>query len=108
MGTKLKNLPYSKNFKHDHCARIHLGENPESWNKCGAESGRGYTDSVLLPAGDDPFKFHWPVRNLDVLILNSSGGANTTQIERIMLACLTAGALIVMALMPTKPLVVRP
>ena len=105
---KLKNLPYSKKFRHQACARVYLGENPESWNKCGAESGIGYTDNLLLPADENPFNYHWPVRNLDVLILNSSGGANTTQIERIMLACLNAGALIVMALMPTKPLVVQP
>ena len=106
--SRLRNLAYSKSFSAERHCRIFVGEDPDSWNRCGAESRRGYSDLLLLPAGENPFHYHWPVRRLDVLVFNTREAINTTRLEKIMLACLTAGASLVVALTASDTLVARP
>jgi len=106
MSKALKNLPYSKSFKPKASARLHLGDDPEAWNKCGSASENGYADILLLPKQADPFAYHWPVKGIDVLILDPIG-VEVSRLERVMLACLSAGALIVMALTPTETFMVQ-
>lgn len=108
MAARLKTLAYKKLFNPKRSARIYLGEDRDAWNLCGAESQRGYADLLLLPADADPFTFRWPVRKLDVLIFNSSSSVDTPRLEKVMLCCLSAGACLVVALIPGDILVARP
>lgn len=108
MAARLKTLAYKKLFNPKRSARIYLGEDRDAWNLCGAESQRGYADLLLLPAGEDPFKYSWPVKNLDVLIFNTKDVIETTRLEKIILACLNAGASLVIALTASDMLVARP
>lgn len=106
--SRLRNLAYSKSFSAARHCRIFIGDDPEAWNRCAAESKLGWTDLLLLPAGENPFSFRWPVSNLDVLVFNTRDVVNINRLEKIILACLTAGAGLVVALIPDDILVARP
>ena len=108
MVNRLRTLAYGKSFSAERHCRIFVGEDPDSWNRCGAESRRGYSDLLLLPVGEDPFSFHWPVRHLDVLVFNTREAININRLEIIIFACLNAGASLVVALTPDDILVARP
>lgn len=108
MAGKQRALAYSKLFESHRSARIFLGEDPEAWNRCAAESQLNWQDLLLLPAGEDPFDYEWPVQNLDCLIFNFSGSVETTRIHQIMLANINAGAMLVTAFLLNETLMVQP
>ena len=105
---RLRNLAYSKSFSAERHCRIFVGEDPDSWNRCAAETRLGFRDLLLLPAGEDPFVFHWPVRRLEVLVFDTRELINTTRLEKIILSCLNAGSSLVVALLANDILVARP
>ncbi len=62
---------------------------------------------MVLPPGDDPERFHWPVAGIEVVLIQW-GAVGPGELERAELALLRAGARLVLAVTTDEPIYCYP
>lgn len=100
-------IPFGRVFKltSRQCARVFFGSQA-NWAKCKREASRGWRDNLLLPSGEDPRQFLWPVNGRDVLIFDHHE-VNLKYIKLTCLALLEAGAKRILVLRDTGTFLVE-
>lgn len=92
MNSTRRLLPFARNFNltHQRSAKVFIGDR-EAWARCQRQARLGYTDFLLLPVSEDPFKYIWPVNGRDAIIFDPS--PKVSRVAKLAcLAMLEAGA----------------
>ncbi|WP_341327484.1 hypothetical protein [Methylotuvimicrobium sp. KM2] len=107
MNTKFKKPPYSRDiarFKHSDEIIVCTGSN--AWQAARRETWQPRTSKIVLPFGDDPAAYRWPVSGRYVQCWTCGTPEDDETILRLTRVLLESGAIKVLLLDPEKPLVV--